>query len=484
MRLIHSTGRLSVMRKYNLISLTILVLLIATLALNCTAKADPAAANQVATVQRGNLNINILASGNLATAREENLAFYSAGTVQEVLVKIGDRVESGKELAKLDTATLEISLTQAQINVEKARLNLSDAVSGNNGKAPDPLNIESMEQDLKISQANLAVAEKLLQQATIVAPFAGLVAEVNVVPGDQVSASTVAVRLIDSVNFQTDVLVNEIEVYQLSIGTPATVQAVALPSYTFPAKISLIAETPTISSNVVNYKVTVQLDPVDAATMQSQATQRVSSGSASARTRPSGAGGQTAGTQLSGAASDNRTFSRQAYAGQQSDNMTASDNRTFTSPAFTVQPSDNQTASGNRTSTRRSFAGQTPGAAGQNQQVQAPVTVPQDFRLREGLTVTVSIIAEQRTNIILVPNKAITSRGGRYYVQVVSADGKTAEKQIQAGITDGQNTEVISGLSEGDVVSTATNITTTTTTTNSQQQRGGQGNQIPGVRIP
>ena len=101
--------------------------------------------------------------------------------------------------------------------------------------------------------------------------------------------------------------------------------------------------------------------------------------------------------------------------------------------------------------------------------------------MREGLTVTISIIAEQRADILLVPNKAITSRGGKYYVQLVSA-GKAAEKMIQAGITDGQNTEVISGLSEGDVVSTATNIATTTTTAGSQQRQ--QTPSIPGVGFP
>jgi macrolide-specific efflux system membrane fusion protein len=114
--------------------------------------------------------------------------------------------------------------------------------------------------------------------------------------------------------------------------------------------------------------------------------------------------------------------------------------------------------------------------------------VPQDFRLREGLTVTVSITAEQRTNILLVPNKAITSRSGRYYVQLVSGV-TTTEKVIQTGITDGQNTEVISGLNEGDVVSTATNITATTTTTSSQQrtttsQQRTPTTSIPGVRLP
>jgi RND family efflux transporter MFP subunit len=442
----------------------ILPTIILTGLLGCTAKADPAAAGQTATVQRGNLNINILASGNLLTSHEENMAFYSAGTVTQVLVKIGDRVQTRQVLAKLDTAPLESSLAQAAISVKSAQMDLENAKepktnsSGAVIATPDPLNIEIKELQLENAQADQAEAQKKLDKATITAPFAGLVTDVNVVPGDQVSANAVGVRIIDPANFQTDVLVNEMEIYELSLGTPATVQAVALPTYTFPAKIALIAETPTIQSNVVNYKVTVQMDPVNATLMQAQATQRAT-GSASARTRPPGTGGQTAITQPGSAATtDNRTLNRQLPTGTQSLSR----------------------ASGNQTATfaGRQSTGQAAGAGGQ--QVQT-ATVPPDFRLREGLTVTVSIIAEQRTDILLVPNKAITSRGGRYYVQLVSA-GTTQEKMIQAGITDGQNTELISGLNEGDVVSTATNIAAPATTNNSQQRV--QTPSIPGVRLP
>jgi multidrug efflux pump subunit AcrA (membrane-fusion protein) len=452
------------MRKYRIISFAILALLMATPAVSCTAKTDPAAANQVATVQRGNLNINILASGNLKTAREENLAFYSAGTVQEVLVKIGDSVVSGQVLAILDKAALESALADAQINVKQARLDLESAkdvstnAAGEATGAPNPLKIEKQEQVLKKSLDSLAEAEKLLLKATIVAPFAGLVAEVNVVPGDQVSASAVAVRLIDPVNFQTDVLVNETQVYQLKIGTPATVQVVAVPNVTFPAMVKLISETPTVTSNVVNYTVTVALDPVDAAAILALSAVQAPAGTTSGRVRTQGAGGQVSGNQTT---SENRTFPRQAFPGQ---------------------PSDNRTMSDNRTSTRRQFAGQGTGSTGQSRQTQSTTTLPVNFRLREGLTVTVSIIAEQRADILLVPNKAITSRGGRYYVQVVSADGKAAEKMIQAGITDGQNTEIVSGLNDGEQVSTATNIAIPTTTTNSQRQGGQSG--IPGVQLP
>ncbi len=202
------------------------------------------------------------------------------------------------------------------------------------------------------------------------------------------------------------------------------------------------------------------MDPVTPATLQAQ----LRAAAQSAHSRPTSTTGQTSNSA--------------------SGNQTASGNRTISRQASTGLQSDNQTAAG-QASTRRSSTGQSTGTGGQYTQASAATTVPADFRLREGLTVTVSIATEQKTNILLVPNKAITSQGGRYYVQVVSG-GTTTQKMIQTGITDGQNTEVVSGLSEGDVVSTATNVATQTATTGSQQQQrtGGSSISVPGVRLP
>ncbi len=230
------------MRKYKLIPFIILILFTVVVASGCASKANPAAASQTATVQNGNISVDIMASGNLVTSSEANLAFYSAGTVKQVLVKIGDNVTAGQVLAMLDTAPLESTLAQAKINVETAQMNLENAEepqtdsSGTVISAPDPLNIDIKQLQLQNAQASQAEAQQQLDEATITAPFAGLVTNVNVVPGAQVGASDVAVRIIDPVNFQVDVLVSEMQIYNLSIGTPATVQAVALSSYTFPGQ--------------------------------------------------------------------------------------------------------------------------------------------------------------------------------------------------------------------------------------------------------
>ena len=91
------------------------------------------------------------------------------------------------------------------------------------------------------------------------------------------------------------------------------------------------------------------------------------------------------------------------------------------------------------------------------------MTVPEDFQLREGLTVTVSITVNERNDVLLVPNKAITRQGQETYVQVLK-DGGTEPRSIKTGISDWQLTEVIEGLSEGEQI-LVKQVTTTTPTT-------------------
>ncbi|MEE9399036.1 MAG: hypothetical protein V3V23_02075, partial [Dehalococcoidales bacterium] len=107
-----------------------------------------------------------------------------------------------------------------------------------------------------------------------------------------------------------------------------------------------------------------------------------------------------------------------------------------------------------------------------------PTTMPEDFQLREGLTVTVSILVDERTDVLLVPNSAITSQGGKMYVQVMSAAGTSEERVVQTGISDWQFTEVTDGLSEGEQVVVPQGTTTTTT------QQGPSRMRVPGLGRP
>jgi multidrug efflux pump subunit AcrA (membrane-fusion protein) len=78
----------------------------------------PAAATQTATVQRGNLSVNVSVDGNLVMPQAYNLLFGAPGTVQNVYVEEGDVVKEGTVLATLDNTTQKLSVESANNNVQ------------------------------------------------------------------------------------------------------------------------------------------------------------------------------------------------------------------------------------------------------------------------------------------------------------------------------------------------------------------------------
>lgn len=81
-----------------------------------------------------------------------------------------------------------------------------------------------------------------------------------------------------------------------------------------------------------------------------------------------------------------------------------------------------------------------------------------DLALRPGMTATVEVIAAERKDVVLVPNNALRVRmpGVRpeikgNYVWVLEK-GKPISRQVELGLRDEENTEVLNGLSGGETV--------------------------------
>ncbi|HEV7829309.1 MAG TPA: hypothetical protein VGP04_10750, partial [Pseudonocardiaceae bacterium] len=52
-------------------------------------------------------------------------------------------------------------------------------------------------------------------------------------------------------------------------------------------------------------------------------------------------------------------------------------------------------------------------------------------------------------NVLVVPNSAVIKQGGGSYVNVPGPDGKPRLQQFQPGLVGDDNTQVLSGLTEG-----------------------------------
>jgi len=71
--------------------------------------------------------------------------------------------------------------------------------------------------------------------------------------------------------------------------------------------------------------------------------------------------------------------------------------------------------------------------------------------LRDGMSATAEIIIERHDDVLIIPNRAI--RGTLENPKVlVLVDEQEEEREITLGLTDGINTEVLSGLEEGEKV--------------------------------
>lgn len=92
------------------------------------------------------------------------------------------------------------------------------------------------------------------------------------------------------------------------------------------------------------------------------------------------------------------------------------------------------------------------------------------------MSVSANIIIDSKSDVLTVPSASIKTSNGVSTVKVLK-DGQSSDVTVETGISDTTNTEIISGLSEGDTVitSTSTAKTSTTTKTSTTSVFGGGG---------
>jgi multidrug efflux pump subunit AcrA (membrane-fusion protein) len=95
--------------------------------------------------------------------------------------------------------------------------------------------------------------------------------------------------------------------------------------------------------------------------------------------------------------------------------------------------------------------------------------------VKAGMSASASVILASKQNVLTVPNTAIRTINGQRGVQVL-AGGEIVDTAATFGLSNDTVTEVVSGLSEGDIVV----IPTVKATSSSANPRGGGGVQIQG----
>jgi RND family efflux transporter MFP subunit len=185
-------------------------------------------------------------AGKTLPSRSSELGFKRGGEIAQVLVDIGDVVEKGQLLARLDSQTLASNLEQAQANTALAQANLSAAKAeaqlaantekrfrtlreqGNTSKQiydEAKLSFQTKRAQYQVAQANVkralaaANASKIaLAEAAIKAPFDGIIQSRYMDEGTQILGGTPAVKLIELGPIKAHVGVPSESLASLTIG--------------------------------------------------------------------------------------------------------------------------------------------------------------------------------------------------------------------------------------------------------------------------
>lgn len=138
------------------------------------------------TVARSKQTLSVSLSGTIEPQEKSTAAFAVPGTIDEVRVKVGDRVKRGAPLARLDDRDLAAAaeLARAQLDAAEAALTTAEDADG----ATDA-QLSAARAQVKSAKASVTTADNRLDDATLVSPLDGTIAQVDYAVGDQVSGA-------------------------------------------------------------------------------------------------------------------------------------------------------------------------------------------------------------------------------------------------------------------------------------------------------
>jgi len=206
-----------------------------------TAAPRPALTVEAITPTERDLPRELPASGAIAAWQEVVIGVELSGLrVTTIEVEVGDQVERGQVLARLERGTLAADVAQAEAavteavaaaaeasaNAERARtLAGSSALSA---REVDQLVTASATADARVerARAQLDNARRRLSYATIVAPDDGIVASRSITPGEVVNAGAELYRMIRQGRIEWRAEIPERDYPQVRAGMKASVQPI------------------------------------------------------------------------------------------------------------------------------------------------------------------------------------------------------------------------------------------------------------------
>ena len=219
-----------------------------------------------ATIGRGVVEEQIVLTGEIKATEYATMQFNSSGTLSWIGVKIGDEVKKGQALMKLDTLKLNAAYQVALANLRAAEANVDevhDDVKGNDkDETFEEKNTRTAAETAKDKAYEVFIsAQKDLRDATLAAPFNGVVALLySESAGVNITATTPQIVIVNPETIYFEVVADQTEVSRFEVGQKAEILLDAFDSETVIGKITSISLAPDIAESGTSYPIRLFLE--------------------------------------------------------------------------------------------------------------------------------------------------------------------------------------------------------------------------------
>lgn len=362
------------------------------------------ASQQLVEVVRGDLTVSVSGSGSVEVTNEARLAFSSGGKVDGIYVKEGDKVSEGDVLAKLDTSALELALAQSQVALSQAQAARSQAEA----------TLAQAQASLSQAQATLAQAKPALDEA-----------EYNL---DQLRRRHVSYELQRIAKLQIKAAESQVEAAKLQVeATELQVEAAELQLEAAELQLEAAEQAVAEAEKQLDEASLIALFDGIVVSVDADEGDTVSTATTIVHLIDLTSMELRAGVDeidIPSVKPNQRVIIEvDALPDLQLEGMV-----TLICPLPTVE------------------------AGLVIYDVTISFDVPEGCDLKVGMSATADIIINERSHVLLVPNRAIKQDNQGNPIVKVMLGEQIREKSVVIGISDGYQTEIVSGLSEGETV--------------------------------
>ena len=244
-----------------------------------------------APVERGSVKQVLEATGIIKAqvGAQVKIGARATGVLENVPVKVGDRVAAGDLVAEIDARELEARIEEAE-----ARYRLAQAKAERSSKdlkrkqelvaqeLETQSNLDQALEDFRVTRAEAQAAKASLDILTvqlsyysIFSPIDGVVSQVAANEGETVVSGLQVSNLITVLSpekLELWVYVDETDVGQTREGQPVEYWVDAYPGRIFEGRVNEIYPEPEIRDNIVYYRALVRIDPEHAVVLRPEMT--------------------------------------------------------------------------------------------------------------------------------------------------------------------------------------------------------------------